>query len=134
MENFEEKIAIILFLFEVNFGTHMSYGHLMLLLDYRNCDENGEPSIVLVDQENDCSITLLAKNFKTFIKGLLTEDEIENYYNRGLLKEKIQDLEGAIEDYTKAIELNCNDIMINPTKVYEFIYVFQTEELIFIEK
>lgn len=31
------------------------------------------------------------------------------YYNRGLSKYKLKDYKGAIEDYTKAIELNPND-------------------------
>jgi hypothetical protein len=46
-------------------------GHTMVMLDYRACDNHGEPEVVYVDQEDDYRITFVAKDFETFIKGLM---------------------------------------------------------------
>ena len=51
-------------------------GHDMIFLDYRLCGHDGEPQVVLVNQE-DYYITYLAGNFEEFIRGLVNEDEIE---------------------------------------------------------
>lgn len=51
-----------------------SAGHDMILLDYRKCGPEGEPEVVHVDQEFDYKITFLAKDFETFIKGLVHDD------------------------------------------------------------
>lgn len=50
-----------------------SAGHDMIMLDYRKCGNDGEPEVVHVDQEVDYRITFLAKNFETFIRGLVNE-------------------------------------------------------------
>jgi tetratricopeptide (TPR) repeat protein len=52
-------------------------GHTMVMLDYRACGSAGEPAVVWVDQENDYAVTFLAKDFETFIKGLVTDEAIE---------------------------------------------------------
>jgi len=39
-------------------------------MDYRKCGPRGEPEVVHVDQELDYRISLVAKNFETFIRGL----------------------------------------------------------------
>lgn len=46
-------------------------GHDLIMLDYRKCGNKGEPEVVHVDQEGDYEITFLAKDFETFIKGLV---------------------------------------------------------------
>lgn len=51
-----------------------SAGHDLIMLDYRNCGEQGEPEVIHVDQESDYKITFLAKDFETFIQGLLNEE------------------------------------------------------------
>uniref|UniRef100_UPI00404A0DB6 SMI1/KNR4 family protein n=1 Tax=Flavobacterium sp. TaxID=239 RepID=UPI00404A0DB6 len=51
-----------------------SAGHDLIMLDYRNCGKQGEPEVVHVDQESDYEITFLAKDFETFIRGLVNED------------------------------------------------------------
>jgi hypothetical protein len=50
-------------------------GHEMIVLDYRECGKQGEPRIVYVDQEDDYSITSVAPDFATFIRGLVNEEE-----------------------------------------------------------
>lgn len=57
-----------------------SAGHDMILLDYSECGrnmENGEPKVVHVDQESDYGITLIADNFETFVKGLVSDSNFE---------------------------------------------------------
>lgn len=52
-----------------------SAGHDMLMLDYRKNGNDGEPEVVHVDVESDEPIiSFLAKDFETFIKGLVGEE------------------------------------------------------------
>ena len=48
----------------------ISGGHDMIFLDYRECGKDGEPKVVVVDQESDYRIEFLADTFEDFIKGL----------------------------------------------------------------
>jgi hypothetical protein len=50
-----------------------SAGHDMIMLDYRKCGPDGEPVLVHVDQERDYRITFLARDFETFVRGLVHE-------------------------------------------------------------
>jgi hypothetical protein len=50
-----------------------SAGHDMIMLDYSNCGKDGEPEVVHIDQELDYKKTFLAKDFETFIRGLVNE-------------------------------------------------------------
>lgn len=50
-----------------------SAGDDMIMLDYRKCGKDGEPRVVHVDQEGDYKITPLAKDFETFVRGLVHE-------------------------------------------------------------
>jgi tetratricopeptide (TPR) repeat protein len=43
------------------------------------------------------------------VSGLANGQTTEEYFNRAIEKEKLEDYRGAIADYTKAIELNPND-------------------------
>lgn len=49
-------------------------GHSEFMFDYRECGPQGEPSVVVVDQENDYRISFIAPDFQTFIRGLVPED------------------------------------------------------------
>lgn len=51
-----------------------SAGHELIMLDYRECGPAGEPQVVHVDQEADYRITVVAPDFATFIRGLVSED------------------------------------------------------------
>lgn len=51
-----------------------SAGHDMIMLDYSKCGKEGEPEVIHVDQEFDYKKTFLAKNFETFIRGLVSSD------------------------------------------------------------
>lgn len=48
-------------------------GHELIMLDYRTCGKRGEPQVVYVDQEDDYSITFVASDFESFIRGLVEE-------------------------------------------------------------
>lgn len=50
-----------------------SAGHDMVMLDYSKCGKDGEPQVVHIDQEANYKITFLAKDFETFIKGLVNK-------------------------------------------------------------
>jgi hypothetical protein len=54
-----------------------SAGHDLVMLDYRKCGPRGEPQVVHVDQEHDYRITPLAKDFETFVRGLVEATEYE---------------------------------------------------------
>lgn len=51
-----------------------SAGHDMIMLDYSKCGKEGEPEVVHVDQERNYKKTFLAKDFETFIRGLVSSD------------------------------------------------------------
>lgn len=53
-----------------------SAGHDLIMLDYRKCGSNGEPEVVHVDQESNYKIAFLAKDFETFIMGLVAESNL----------------------------------------------------------
>lgn len=59
----------------VYFADDPSAGHAAFALDYRECGQDGEPKVVLVEQEWDYEIVELAPNFETFIRHLRHEDE-----------------------------------------------------------
>lgn len=56
-----------------------SAGHDTIFLDYRECGPEGEPKVVHIDQELDYKITPLADSFEEFIRGLVHEDEFDEY-------------------------------------------------------
>ncbi len=60
----------------VYFADCPSAGHDLLCLDYRVCGPTGEPSVVHVDQERDYTITLVAPDFESFVRGLKSDRDI----------------------------------------------------------
>lgn len=52
-----------------------SGGHDMVFLDYSDCGPQGEPCVVIIDQESDYETTYLADDFASFVGGLFEEDE-----------------------------------------------------------
>lgn len=50
-----------------------SAGHDMIMFDYRRCGKDGEPEVIHVDQERDYEVTFLAKDFETFVRGLVNQ-------------------------------------------------------------
>lgn len=58
----------------IPFGETQTAGHDMYFMDFRNLDTDGEPEIVLVENEgspDDFKITFVAKNLKEFIEKVL---------------------------------------------------------------
>lgn len=60
-----------------------SAGHEMIFLDYRECGPEGEPCITHIDQESDYAETLVAPDFETFVRGLITEEELDEIEDGG---------------------------------------------------
>jgi len=65
-----------------------SAGHDLILLDYSKCGKDGEPEVVHVDQEDDYKITFLAKDFETFVKGLVSYEVFEEKLSNEELNER----------------------------------------------
>lgn len=59
----------------IYFADCPSGGHDMICFDYRKNGKNGEPEIVHVDQEDGYKITFLARDFATFVKGLVDDSQ-----------------------------------------------------------
>ena len=53
-----------------------SAGHDMLCLDYRACGPSGEPRVAHVDQERGYAVTFVAPSFESFIRGLVSENDL----------------------------------------------------------
>ncbi|MDO4433466.1 MAG: SMI1/KNR4 family protein [Alysiella sp.] len=62
----------------VYFADTITGGHDMIAFDYSECGNNGEPSVVHIDQEGDYEKTFLAKDFATFVKGLKHDDDFDD--------------------------------------------------------
>lgn len=54
-----------------------SAGHDVVMLDYRACGKDGEPSVIHVDQESDYEVTYLAPDFESFVRGLRPAEDYE---------------------------------------------------------
>ncbi|RZJ73848.1 SMI1/KNR4 family protein [Flavobacterium sp.] len=71
-----------------------SAGHDMVMLDYSNCGKGGEPEVFHVDQESDYKKTFLAKDFETFIRGLVRSDVYDT--SEQDLADKLKQLENGL--------------------------------------
>lgn len=60
----------------IPFGETQSAGHDMYFMDFRMVDENGEPRIVLVDNEMGNSVTVVANNLKEFLTKVYHHEEV----------------------------------------------------------
>lgn len=81
-----------------------SGGHDMVMLDYAHCGNDGEPEVVHVDQELDYQKTVLAKDFETFVRGLVSETEYDtSEQDLADILEKIKTgrFSGTLEAYIK---------------------------------
>ncbi|WNS42373.1 Imm51 family immunity protein [Paenibacillus sp. MMS20-IR301] len=58
-------------------GDCPSAGHDVVMLDYRHCGPDGEPEVIHVDQEGNYEITFLAKDYESFIRGLVSEEAFD---------------------------------------------------------
>lgn len=61
----------------VYFADTPTAGHSEFALDYRECGPQGEPAVVVVDQEDEYRVSSIAKDFATFIRGLVSEEEFQ---------------------------------------------------------
>lgn len=91
----------------IPFGETLSGGHDMYFMDYSDIDENGEPKIVIVDNEGDIEKSFVANNFKEFINMVYNHEleekrtteeinkiEVTNELHRKILFSYIDDLKG----------------------------------------
>lgn len=60
----------------IPFGETQSAGHDMYFMDFGSVDENGEPRIVLVDNELDNSVTFVANNLEEFLTMIYNHEEV----------------------------------------------------------
>ena len=60
----------------IPFGQTESAGHDMYFMDFGSVDENGEPRIVLIDNEFDNCVTEVAKNLEEFLTKIYNREEI----------------------------------------------------------
>ena len=60
----------------IPFGETESAGHDMYFMDLTHTDENGEPRIVLIDNECDNSIKAVAANFEEFLTKIYQHEEV----------------------------------------------------------
>ncbi|MEE1398718.1 SMI1/KNR4 family protein [Ruminococcus sp.] len=60
----------------IPFGETQSAGHDMYFMDFRMVDENGEPRIVLVDNEMGNSVTVVANNLEEFLAKVYHHEEV----------------------------------------------------------
>jgi hypothetical protein len=81
-----------------------SAGHDMIMLDYTNSGKHGEPEVVHVDQECNYKKTFLAKDFETFIRGLVNwevYDTSEEDFINDLEKIKTGQFSNVLQSYFK---------------------------------
>lgn len=60
----------------IPFGETQSGGHDMYYMDFRSVDENGEPRIVLIANEDDNAVYFVADNLVEFVKMIYNNQEI----------------------------------------------------------
>lgn len=61
----------------IPFGETQSAGHDIYYMDYRTVDENGEPRIVRVDNEQDNAVYFVADNLMAFLEMIYENQEIQ---------------------------------------------------------
>lgn len=71
----------------VCFADTPTAGHSEFMLDYRESGPQGEPAVVVVDQEADYRISFVAPDFATFIRGLVHEEVFEEDPEEALAEE-----------------------------------------------
>lgn len=63
----------------IPFGETQSAGHEMYYMDYTVVDEDGEPRIVLIDNEFGNEICFVANNFREFIEKVYRGEDVQGY-------------------------------------------------------
>lgn len=102
-----------------------SAGHDMIMLDYSKCGKYGEPEVVHVDQECDYRKTFLAKDFETFIRGLVSSDVYDTSKQDlidTLEKFKTGQFSDTLQDYFK------KDTSVNFDKILRNLFTELTKE------
>lgn len=91
----------------ISFGETQSTGHALYFMDYRAVDENGESCIVLIDNEMNNAVTVVAKNLEEFLMNILitfgTCVSVRDYWyskSVALRKRNIHDLSHMINAAT----------------------------------
>jgi hypothetical protein len=90
-----------------------SAGHDIIMLDYHKSGKDGEPMVVHVDQEYDYKITLLTKDFETFVRGLIHES-IYDTSAEDLKKSLVTIDTGSFSSLLQRLIANCGDVDFGP--------------------
>ena len=91
-------------------------GHSMIMLDYSKCGRNGEPEVLYVDGGLEQTTTFLAKDFETFIKGLVSEDVYntdEKDLANTLAKLKTGSFSAALQEHFEGEAVNFDTVLRN---------------------
>ena len=62
----------------IPFGDTQSAGHDLYCFDYSNLNQNGEPKIVLIDNELDNRVKVIADDFEKFMNMVYNGEELTN--------------------------------------------------------
>ena len=91
-----------------------SGGHDLIMMDYRQCGKEGEPSVIHITDEHD--VTFLAENFETFVRGLVNEevyDTSEEDLKEELVNIKTGRFSTTLEDFFLKSEIDFDIILRN---------------------
>ncbi|MNL11529.1 SMI1 / KNR4 family protein [compost metagenome] len=92
-----------------------SAGHDAVMLDYSGCEPEGEPQVIHVDVESDNEPvrTFMAKDFASFLQGLVHEDifdDSEQRYEDDLKKVAEGQFSPILKELCRKVEAECKDI------------------------
>lgn len=105
----------------IPFGETQS-GHDWYVMDYSVVDQNGEPRIVRIENEDDNSRYLVANNFEEFINKVYNNEDIHGIFLDKSLKISITDNLESKEQLKNSDDLKINSILFLCIAVFFLIF------------